>query len=722
MANSSNAAVTQSQINKGKVLNTISLNTSRERMSELFNDFKQMNTTDHSAIGQNSGFAAESPSRSNYKTSIESKSFRTTTEGSQGNDSIELIKVTMAKPNKSSALYVGDIDLKVTEEVLYNFFKKYPSLSSVKICYEPGTKKSLGYGYINFDDEADARLALDELNYTKLMGKEIRIMESLQGKNKQFSGTNVFISKLNMKGLSLRSFHEQFKSYGTILSCKLDQQKKQGFISFESKSVAEDFVKKINNTMLNGSKVFCAIHIPKRLRDDGYRISSKTLTAEHDGQNLKESDSTLETVVYKSEAFEHSPMTASLPVDTNLSYSIPSIPASSSSIRYSEPFKEIYVKGLPVDCSETEVLKLFSCCGKIVEIFLENVAQFKSSWCLVNFEATESAINAVETYHKTLYKGRRLTCVKALKKVDRQIQLYHNSKNSHFSSFKPDASKSLEKVSSTYKLYLYNLPEGLNENFFKLFLRNYTFRGRILRYSIKSSNNFKDYSFIEFENETDSKEVNAKLNGINICGYTLVSALEKKKIGSDLPSNLKRVPSVLIRDGGYVSQLPTSIPHSSHPLNVGRINSDYLVPKFSNYSTVGLSPNAFGYNSSCQTPQFGPPGVNNRTQGVRINSVALSRAPSIQGEYFKQKNHSSSVSTIDRLEEYASQNINFLVYPVATRPKNVKRIVQYIIDTCWGNDVDKIRDVLKCIECDPLAENAFKQKIVETIKLFGFER
>jgi hypothetical protein len=178
----------------------------------------------------------------------------------------------------------------------------------------------------------------------------------------------------------------------------------------------------------------------------------------------------------------------------------------------------------------------------------------------------------------------------------------------------------------------------------------------------------------------------------------------------------------LIRDGGYVSQLPTSIPHSSHPLNVGRINSDYLVPKFSNYSTVGLSPNAFGYNSSCQTPQFGPPGVNNRTQGVRINSVALSRAPSIQGEYFKQKNHSSSVSTIDRLEEYASQNINFLVYPVATRPKNVKRIVQYIIDTCWGNDVDKIRDVLKCIECDPLAENAFKQKIVETIKLFGFER
>lgn len=669
---------------KTPILNSISLNTSRNRMSELFNDFKQMNITDKNDNNQ-----------STLKISKSNKF----TESRSESDSIELVKVTNDhKPDRLLALYVGDLDLNVTEEILYNYFKKFKSLSSVKICYAPNSKNSLGYGYVNFENSKDAKTAIDELNYTKLLNKEIRIMESLQGKDKKIMGTNVFISNLNTEGLNLRLFYEKFKKYGKILSCKLNSLKKQGFISFEDKSVAEKFVHNLNDSVLDGSKIYCAIHLPKSAR---LNISNNQTWKGEDNGNYElkkiESDSTIDTVIHnKSEIYNHSPVSANI---NNLNST-----SSVQTFNYSESFKEIYVKGLPVDCSETEVLKLFSSCGKIVDVFLQNVPSFKSSWCLITFEANESAINAVETYHKTLYKGKRLTCVKALKKMDRKIQLFHSDK-----SQSPEPKSSKPMIESAFKLYLYNLPEGLNENFFKLFLRSYTFSGKILRYSINSSSNFKDYSYIEFENETDAKEVNAKLNGINICGYTLVSALEKKNIGINTPT-IKRASSIY-----------------QDTFTGNRRNSEFI--GFRNPSSIALSPNAyqFAHQQQNQLASALPPpqspllqSIKPTQYGPRINSHA-SRSSSIKEDYFKKPSLKSE-STIEKLKDYALQHIDFLIYPAATRSNNLTRIVNHIYDTCWENDAEQVLEFLKATEFDPSLEESFKEKLVETIKLFGFQR
>lgn len=48
------------------------------------------------------------------------------------------------------ALYVGDLDPDVTEDMLYKKFRPAGPLRFTRICRDPVTRSPLGYGYVNF--------------------------------------------------------------------------------------------------------------------------------------------------------------------------------------------------------------------------------------------------------------------------------------------------------------------------------------------------------------------------------------------------------------------------------------------------------------------------------------------------------------------------------------------------------------------------------------------
>lgn len=66
----------------------------------------------------------------------------------------ENVNVVMETPVAAqpavTALYVGDIDVAVTEEELRRLFEGIGEVASVKICTDPDLEKSLGYGYVNY--------------------------------------------------------------------------------------------------------------------------------------------------------------------------------------------------------------------------------------------------------------------------------------------------------------------------------------------------------------------------------------------------------------------------------------------------------------------------------------------------------------------------------------------------------------------------------------------
>ncbi|KAM4117886.1 hypothetical protein ACJW30_02G160500 [Castanea mollissima] len=174
----------------------------------------------------------------------------------------------------STSLYVGDLDQNVTDSQLYDFFNQMGQVVSVRVCRDLSTRRSLGYGYVNYSNTQDAARALDALNFTPLHGKPIRIMYSYRDPSIRKSGAgNIFIKNLD-RAIDNKALHETFSSFGTILSCKIatdqsGQSKGYGFVQFDNEESAKSAIEKLNGMLLNDKQVFVGPFLRKQERDSG---------------------------------------------------------------------------------------------------------------------------------------------------------------------------------------------------------------------------------------------------------------------------------------------------------------------------------------------------------------------------------------------------------------------------------------------------------------------
>jgi len=168
------------------------------------------------------------------------------------------------------ALFVGDLNPQITESHLTKIFSKYSSFISSKICMNKFTKLSLGHGYLNFGNKNDAELAMEELNYTKIMSKEIRLMPSLRDiKNRTAIGSTVLFSNIPACGFNLttRIFFETFRKFGKILSCKLENENNKAYVTYFNEVDAKNVVLMFDGVSLEDTRLSCAIFTEKYLRN-----------------------------------------------------------------------------------------------------------------------------------------------------------------------------------------------------------------------------------------------------------------------------------------------------------------------------------------------------------------------------------------------------------------------------------------------------------------------
>ena len=157
--------------------------------------------------------------------------------------------------------YRADLDKDVTEAQLFSTFSPFGTVSSMRICRDAITRKSLGYAYVNFGTVQDAANAMRELNYTKLRERPLRIMWVQRDPSMRRSANgNVFVKNLDAS-IDSRVLNENFSLFGNVLSCRVvmddaGKSKGYGFVQFDSEEVAKRAIEELNGVNIAGKPVY----------------------------------------------------------------------------------------------------------------------------------------------------------------------------------------------------------------------------------------------------------------------------------------------------------------------------------------------------------------------------------------------------------------------------------------------------------------------------------
>jgi polyadenylate-binding protein len=328
----------------------------------------------------------------------------------------------MSAISRECQLYVGDLDPSVSEAQLLEFFSKPGPIGLVRVCREPMSRQSLGYGFIHYHQAQDAAKALDTLNHKMITGpngsgRECRIQYAMKDpslrKGEGEKTGNLFVRHLpsNMDSAGL---HDFFSQYGNLSSCKVmrhpssQESLKYGFVQYVDPRKAADVKGQLNGTKIGTG----AEQNPKPLQ--------------------------LEFYVPK----EKRPPTG--PAWTNL-----------------------FVKGIG-NASEDELRTIFSGAGEVTSVHVrtgprsslrgpeknngpaeENVPY---GFGFVSFRSHEEAVRAFEKYNNQTVSGRAISCAQAVPQTQRKQEKKQANK---------EKTASLLAQSPGCNLYIKNLAEDV---------------------------------------------------------------------------------------------------------------------------------------------------------------------------------------------------------------------------------------------------------------------
>ncbi|KAJ7007202.1 hypothetical protein NC653_006297 [Populus alba x Populus x berolinensis] len=375
-----------------------------------------------------------------------------------------------------TSLYVGDLDFNVTDSQLYDLFNQVGQVVSVRVCRDLSTRRSLGYGYVNYSNPQDAARALDVLNFTPLNNKPIRIMYSHRDPSIRKSGmANIFI-KANPdlifcfafwglqnldKTIDHKALHDTFSSFGNILSCKVatdasGQSKGYGFVQFDSEEAAQNAIDKLNGMLINDKQVYVGHFLRKQERDSAL-------------SNIK--------------------------------------------------FNNIYVKNLAESTTDEDLKSIFGEHGAITSAVVMRDADGKSKcFGFVNFENVNDAAKAAEALNGKKFDDKEWYVGKAQKKSERELELKGRFEQSM---------ESVEKYQAV-NLYIKNLDDSVNDEKLKELFSDF---GTITSCKVMRdpSGISRGSGFVAFSTPEEASRALAEMNGKIVVSKPLYVAPAQRK-------------------------------------------------------------------------------------------------------------------------------------------------------------------------------------------------
>ena len=75
-------------------------------------------------------------------------------------------------------IYCGNLSYDMTDDDLKSAFEDHGAVSSAKIIMDKESGRSKGFGFVEMDDDQEAKAAIEELNGAMVNGRNIRVNEA----------------------------------------------------------------------------------------------------------------------------------------------------------------------------------------------------------------------------------------------------------------------------------------------------------------------------------------------------------------------------------------------------------------------------------------------------------------------------------------------------------------------------------------------------------------
>lgn len=80
--------------------------------------------------------------------------------------------------NNQNKLYVGNLDYSVTTDDLRELFSEVGNVIDAIVITDRATGRSKGFGFVQFDNEEDAKKAMDEFDGKEFKGRNMVVNEA----------------------------------------------------------------------------------------------------------------------------------------------------------------------------------------------------------------------------------------------------------------------------------------------------------------------------------------------------------------------------------------------------------------------------------------------------------------------------------------------------------------------------------------------------------------
>ncbi|CAI2375834.1 unnamed protein product [Moneuplotes crassus] len=162
--------------------------------------------------------------------------------------------------NQEATVYVGKLDSKVNEELLWELFIQCGPVMNVHIPRDKITNEHQNYGFVEFKNEEDADYAIKIMHMIRLFGKPIHVNKASQDKRTQEVGANLFVGNLTPE-VDEKSLKDVFSSFGIVLSTRIMRDpetgisKGYGFVNYDNFESADMAINTMNGQYISGQPV-----------------------------------------------------------------------------------------------------------------------------------------------------------------------------------------------------------------------------------------------------------------------------------------------------------------------------------------------------------------------------------------------------------------------------------------------------------------------------------